>query len=107
MSLQEIIKKIKKQGAHRGYEFISEKTLGRNTFVIANKKTEKAILVGKDADSKIKCYSVNINKWMWAENEGFSTDEIVDKLFNEIFKKIKIKNPVSNAQVAQMSKMLM
>ena len=107
MNLQEIIKKIKKEGAHRGYKFISEKTLGKNTFVIGNKKTSKAILLGQDEDKVIKCYSVDINKWLWAEEEGFSRDEIVDKLFYEVFKKIKIKKLIDNSQVAKMARKLM
>ena len=107
MNLQGIIKKIKKEGEHRGYEFICERTLNVSTFVLANKRTEKAILLGEDREKTIKCYSININKWLWAENEGFSKDEIVNDLYDEIFKIIKIKNPIDNSQIAKISRLLM
>jgi hypothetical protein len=106
MNLQEIIKKIKKEGAHRGYRFISSKTLNSRAFVIAHKKAGKAMLIGEDTNTNIKCYYIDINKWMWAESEGFSGDEIVDKLFHEVFKIMKIKNPIDNAQAAKIARKL-
>ena len=107
MNLQGIIKKIKKEGAHRGYNFVFTRPMNSRTFVIANRKTEKAIIVGEDSEKNIKCYYVDINKWLWAENEGFSKDEIVEDLFDEVFKIIKTKNPIDNAQAAKVARKLM
>jgi hypothetical protein len=42
-----------------------------------------------DIHTKIHSYDVNVNKWIWAEEEGFSRDQIVSDplLKNEIFKR--------------------
>ena len=43
------------------------------------------LLIGQNKNDYIKCYQIDMKKWFWAESEGFTTDEIIEDLFDEIF----------------------
>jgi len=98
--VKDLLKKIKVEGERVGCSFITKKTMGRNTYVIGNIKSNKIILVGQTREKIIKFYKVNVNKWKWAESEGFSADNIVADLFDEIFVEIKTEHPISSCEIA-------
>ena len=58
--------------------------------VLTNFKTKKLCLLGnipdpKTGDNKIGAAMVNLSKWKWALDEGFSSDEILDNIDIPIF----------------------
>jgi hypothetical protein len=77
-----------------------QKTRGHNTYVVANLKSRKVILVGQTKEGIVKFYEVNVKKWKWAELEGFSADNMVSDLFNEIFIEVALELPVSSYDIA-------
>jgi len=89
-----LIKKIKKHGESLGFDILSKKTKGeKHSYVVANRASQKAILIGRRTSGEISCYKINMKKWIWAESEGFSRDDIVDKFFKDIFIEFKINEP--------------
>ena len=78
-------------------DLIVRKTQSKlETYVLANKSINKAILIGQNKDGIIKCYKIDMKKWFWAESEGFTVDQIVEDLFSEIFIPCDIDTPHSS-----------
>ena len=76
-----------------------ERTLSvdQDSFILKNPQNDKSILIGeahrtakKIGDREIIAFTINSAKWKWAEDEGFTKDEIIDIFANEIFKEIDI-----------------
>ena len=60
--------------------------------LIVNGKTKKVAAIGmtlnpNDKEVKFESYIIDVRKWMWAEAEGFTKEEMTDKgdLRNSIF----------------------
>ena len=107
MRVKEIVEKIKKEGAHLGDEFISAETKGSSqTHVVANRPTERAILIGHSDNGNVKCFNINLSKWIWAETEGFSRDQIVDELWNQVFEEIPVSTPIKSIDIVNVAKEL-
>ena len=97
MVLDLIIKDIESEAKILGFALIVKRTQSKlKTYVIANKKADKAILVGQNKDDVIICYKIDMRKWFWAESEGFSIDQIIEDLFEEVFIKCEIGTPHSS-----------
>ena len=92
-----IIKDIKREAETLGIDLIVKRTQSKlETYVLANKNINKAILIGQNKNDDIKCYQIDMKKWFWAEAEGFTTDEIIEDLFDEIFIQCDISSPHSS-----------
>lgn len=55
----------------------------KHLILLVNKKNEKVAAVGltvgtKEGDVEIESFMIDVRKWMWAESEGFSMEEMVD-----------------------------
>jgi hypothetical protein len=62
------------------------------SFVSSGKKLVCLVLVEDKIHNMLTCFKVNINKWSWAENEGFDLEQgIPDDLVSEIL--IKFNTP--------------
>lgn len=65
-----------------------------DSFILRNTQNDKSILIGEvEAESgkrEIIAFEIAIHKWKWAEDEGFSKDQIIDEFANEIFSTISI-----------------
>lgn len=71
-----------------------ERTQDDSSFVIANPKSKKAVIVGEVENNGYKmvvAYLIDVHKWYWAELEGFSRDEIISKLALDIFTHISLE----------------
>lgn len=62
--------------------------------VLSNKDSGKCALLGtmvdEEGNSEVVACTVSVKNWLWAENEGFTRDEIVDtdKLYSKVFKRV-------------------
>jgi len=59
--------------------------------VITNMQTHKVCLLGSLVDestgeNKIGAATVNLENWIWAADEGFTTDQIVNQVDAPVFK---------------------
>jgi len=91
-ALRQKINEIKKKVKNLGGNLFAEKTLNEDSVILYNKNPGKVVFLGIFPENgNFKAYSVNIRKWIWAEEEGFSRDEIVEKLRDDIFSPIEMK----------------
>ena len=68
-----------------------------DTLLMINKKSKKILVIGvvptlgKGKQYKIEAMMVNLKRWRWAEDEGFTFDQIVDDevLSSEIFHSVE------------------
>ena len=101
-SFEDELNKIKKQLRSLKINFDIEPTEDINSVVIANQKSEKAAIVGEvdiNEDSKvIVAYMIDVRKWYWAEQEGFTRNQILSCLAHDVF------TPVSPKKVAALLK---
>ena len=82
-----------------GVDIIVHATEVEDVLLIINRDSKKVIIVGVKQDlktkrCKIESMMVNLRRWRWAEQEGFSFDEIVgDKRLNsEIFRCVDVED---------------
>ena len=81
-TLQQVIK-----AESLGYRMSVEKN-SNDLILVANPNTKKVAVMGTteiDGQELMVAYLVNIQKWSWASDEGFTKDQIVDKFSSEIF----------------------
>ena len=62
--------------------------------ILSNRDSGKVALLGTmydgDGNAEVVACTVRVKNWLWAENEGFTTDDIVDndKLYSKVFKRV-------------------
>ena len=84
--LRSSIALLKKEAARTGQELIYNFTANGSSVVIANKRAGCVGLIAIAEDGSTPAYNVNIGKWSWAKEEGFTTEEMSGpKLRKEIF----------------------
>ena len=71
-----------------------------DAFLMVNRKSKKILVIGvvpdpkKNRQYKIESMMVNMKRWRWAEDEGFTFRDIVDNkvLSSEIFHPVEAGN---------------
>ena len=71
-----------------------------DAFLMVNKKSKKILVIGvvpdpeKNKKYKVESMMVNMQRWRWAEDEGFTFTDIVDNktLSSEIFHSVEAGN---------------
>jgi len=90
--LKKHIQEIKKECEQLGAKITIEQTKDDSSWTLSNFDTGKAIIIGEAGEGKIghfvAAFKINVARWNWAIDEGFSRDEIVSKLSGEVFKEI-------------------
>lgn len=95
--LQVISERVVSQAKSKGQKIIKESTKDGGAIILANKHTSKAVLLTLDGTGPadfFTAFSIDVDKWTWAEDEGFSRDDMASKLFNQIFTKIPNKDVI-------------
>ena len=95
--LNKEVTSIKTEAKKLGYKIIVSKTEDQDSCILANEDTDKelAVLIGcveLNETDIITSFIINVRKWKWAEAEGFTRNEMVEKLGNEIFSSIDAKH---------------
>ena len=95
--LNKEVTSIKTEAKKLGYKIIVSKTEAQDSCILANEDTDKelAVLIGcveLNETDIITSFIINVRKWKWAEAEGFTRNEMVEKLGNEIFSSIDAKH---------------
>lgn len=71
-----------------------------DSFILKNPLNGKSILIGEayiipkkqGGNKHMLAFKINSKKWKWAENEGFTRDDIIDIFANEIFEELHIED---------------
>jgi hypothetical protein len=72
------------------------KSTGSVNAVIFHNDERVALLSVSEKTGRFQAYTVDVHKWVWAESEGFSRNEILKKLKEDIFLKIEVEDlPIS------------
>lgn len=54
----------------------------KSLILLVNRKNEKVAAIGlcgpKGGKAKLESFIIDVRKWMWAESEGFSMEQMVD-----------------------------
>ena len=97
--LKKELARIEKELNDLKVDYQMEPTQDQSSVVLANPETRKAIIVGEvenDGYRMVVAYGIDVNKWYWAEQEGFSRDEIVSDLATDVFTNLSLKDVVKN-----------
>jgi hypothetical protein len=92
--LKQKILDLEKKAKDAGFTFVSE-DIGDDAILLVNQKSHKAAIIGSfksDGREVLVSYLVNLKKWSWAEQEGFSKDDIINtpELKNNIFEFVPV-----------------
>ena len=65
----------------------------QSCLVLVNYQSRRICLLGdikdrKTGQNKIGAAQIRVDKWQWASKEGFTTEEILDKLPDVVFKQV-------------------
>ena len=82
------IKKIEDLAKKKGVQLLHSSTKNPSAALVYNEKAISILIIKENVDHfLITPYIVDVNKWSWAESEGFSRDQIWEdmRLQNMIF----------------------
>ena len=82
------IKKIEELAKKRGTQVLHSSTENPNAALLYNEKAITILIIKEHLDHfLVTPYIVDVNKWAWAESEGFTRDQIwsEEKLQSMIF----------------------
>lgn len=92
--LKRIIGLIKRDALKKKVKITVDETAYPNLFFLSSDKSKKLVAVGIENDAVIGlqfcAYLVNWKGLKWAETEGFSPDQIIHQLHDEILTRIPI-----------------
>ena len=91
------VNKILDEAKSREYRVDARPCMGVEGFVFGHSDAGRAIVIAlKEGPylDVVKAYSIDIKKWEWAEQEGFTTEMMVTELTHEIFTEIPLKSAI-------------
>ena len=92
--LKNEVVKIEKKANDIGLNILWQDAIQDNLAIITNMGAGKVVAlfaVEKDnAKYSFRAFELNVNKWQWATAEGFTPQQMYDKLGSMIFKPIKL-----------------
>ena len=99
--LKKEIQRIKTKCELIGATITIEQTKDDTSWTLSNFDTGKAIIIGEANASLLAAipeekhciiaFKINVARWNWAIDEGFTRDEIVGKLSAEVFGEIDVQ----------------
>ena len=95
-TLAKEVNKIIDEGKKREYRLDARPCIGAEGYVFGHSDAGKAIVLCLNKPDTIKAYSINVKKWMWAEEEGFTTEMMITELKDEIFSEIPLKSAIEH-----------
>jgi len=102
ITLEREVDKILQEAADAKCYIVANPSEEGNSAIVANEKKNRAVIVGvlsvdisnqnvsKTLQEFCVAYSINLSKWVWAHAEGFTLDQMIDEMGEEIFKKIDL-----------------
>tara|TARA_Y100000592_G_C5478815_1_gene324089 strand:- start:3934 stop:4305 length:372 start_codon:yes stop_codon:yes gene_type:complete len=92
--LNKEVTSLKLEANKLGYSIEVEKTIDSDSYILSNKKEERAVIIGRveiNGVFVISTFTINVYKWRWAEAEGFTKEQMIDLMGPEIFASIDLK----------------
>ena len=92
--LNKEVTSLKIEANKLGYSIEVEKTIDSDSYILSNKKAERAVIIGRveiNGVYVISTFTINVYKWRWAEAEGFTKEQMIEQMGPEIFASIDLK----------------
>ena len=92
--LNKEVTSLKLEANKLGYSIEVEKTIDSDSYILSNKKAERAVIIGRveiNGVYVISTFTINVYKWRWAEAEGFTKEQMIEQMGPEIFASIDLK----------------
>jgi len=93
--LKDFLKQKQEEGEKKGINIKISPTINSRVYILYNTEADTAVTVALkpslSGETDIRAYTVNVRRWMWATDEGFTTDQIAKDLAKEIFERIELK----------------
>ena len=90
--LEKEVTRLRNEARWIGFALDVDRTIDEDSYIVSNKKKRRAVIIGRvdiNGTSVIASYKINIPKWKWAEAEGFTKRQMIEKLGAEIFNTIE------------------
>ena len=86
-----LILKLKKEAVEEGFNLKWIEIKSDNIVILANEGKRKACFLSKgDKKGEIIGYEINVKKFLWAEEEGFTVEYMVEQMAEEVFQIIDL-----------------
>ncbi len=94
-TLLKLLEALEEEAIEKGFELGVEPTNDENTFLIGNMESKKVACIGLteiNNTTVIASYLMNLKRWGWYKQEGFTTDDMVEtaNIKEDIFKFITV-----------------
>lgn len=92
---------IKKRAKETGISLSATPTLDSKSIIITNFDSGRVVLIGMveaSGSNTLKAYSVNVQKYHWALDEGFSREEIITEksVSEQVFEEISLDKTIEH-----------
>jgi hypothetical protein len=101
--VEEIVEELTAQVNQQDCD-INFKPVGEEGYLASSKDAQKVVAVGvinirddktNDIEKIVGAFTINVKKYAWAEAEGFTQDQMIDDLNDEIFSLIGVDEVIS------------
>ena len=75
---------------------ITESETDKDLWILSNPELKRVVIMGEidnpflDGEMLLVAYTVDVHKWIWAESEGFTKEDIVGKLRSKVFSALSL-----------------
>ncbi|MAH48567.1 hypothetical protein CMI37_22270 [Candidatus Pacearchaeota archaeon] len=99
--MHQLVEEVVEELVSQSKEFpcqVSFKPVGEEGYLVSTQDAKKVAAIGviniRNEDSTVQkivgSFTINVNKYAWAEAEGFSQEQMIDDLNDEIFELIGV-----------------
>ena len=94
-TLLKLLEALEEEAVEKGFTLGIEPTNDENTFLIGNTKSKKVACIGLteiNNTTVIASYLMNLKRWGWYKQEGFTTSDMVEtaNIKEDIFKFVAV-----------------
>ncbi len=88
--LEEAVNSVLVQSKFKNVELVVRESKQDTSVLLLNKSKAKLGLIGLTEQRTIHAFTIDVYKWRWADEEGFTFDQIIDDLTSEIFTEVRL-----------------
>tara|TARA_R100000008_G_scaffold83940_2_gene70152 strand:- start:2264 stop:2566 length:303 start_codon:yes stop_codon:yes gene_type:complete len=88
--LKEALASVLIQSEFENIKLTVRESTSDSSVLLMNKSKAKLGLIGLTEESGIHAFTIDVYKWRWADEEGFTFDQIIEDLTSEIFTEVRL-----------------
>ena len=100
--IEEIIEDLARESSERECN-VNIKLVGKEGYLVSHENAQKVVAVGiinirnddDEVDKIVGAFTIDVRKYAWAEAEGFTQDQMIDELNDQIFTLIGIDEVIA------------